>query len=63
VKTPSCPFHVECLFNNTIEKTAGDELLSQLFCCNRYETCDIAIRLLDGKPVPAGACPDGNVKG
>jgi len=61
--TPSCPFHVECEFHKSPTKTPSDQLLAQLFCCTRYDTCQIAARLLKGKPVPLGACPDGNVKG
>jgi hypothetical protein len=44
-------------------KTPGDELLGQLYCNTRYETCEIAKRMLAGQNVPSGACPDGHVKG
>ena len=60
--TPLCPFHVECLFYNS-SKTPSDELLKQVYCYKRYESCEIARRYLSGRPVPAGACPDGNVCG
>ena len=58
-----CPFHVECHFHNDPMKTPGDELLGQLYCNTRYETCEIAKRMLAGQNVPSGACPDGHVKG
>jgi hypothetical protein len=61
--TPSCPFHVECRFHNLREKTPSDQLLGQLYCFSRYDTCCIARRMLERKPVPVGACPDGVVKG
>jgi hypothetical protein len=60
--TPSCPFHGECQFHNNPKKTPSDELMTQLFCLSRYETCQIMMRFLQGKPVPVGACPDGNVR-
>ena len=28
----SCPFHVECAFNNSPMKTPSDVLLVQLYC-------------------------------
>ncbi len=61
--TLTCPFHVECRFHNMSEKSPSDEMLAQLFCHLRYEDCEIAQRILAGKPVPVGACPDGHVKG
>jgi hypothetical protein len=57
-----CPFHVECQFHNSAIRTPSDELLLQLFCHMHYEDCEIAHRILSGRPVPAGACPDGNVR-
>lgn len=56
-----CPFHVECQFHNSSTKTPTDELLGQLFCCNRYDGCEIAKRLLADKL--AGARPDGKTVG
>jgi hypothetical protein len=63
VKAPVCPFQVECQFYNSPTKTPSDELLGRLFCNGRYDTCEIAKRLLLGKSVPKWACPDGNIKG
>jgi len=57
-----CPFHVECHFYNNPTKTQSDSVLERLFCGMRYDTCEIARQMLAGKPVPAGACPDGNVR-
>ena len=59
----SCPFHVECAFNNSPIKTPSDTLLVQLYCRTRYNSCAIAQRLLAGKTVPEGTCPDGDVRG
>jgi hypothetical protein len=58
-----CPFHVECPFNNSLTKCPSDELLRQLYCQTRFDSCEIAKRIAAGKPVPVGACPDGNVWG
>jgi hypothetical protein len=44
-------------------KTPSDELLAQLFCQMRYDGCEIARRMVAGVAVPAGACPDGIIKG
>ena len=61
--TLNCPFHVECQFPNSSSKTPSDEMLAQLFCRMRYEDCEILQTILADRPVPVGACPDGNVKG
>ena len=58
-----CPFHVECPFKNSPVKTPSDELMGQLYCTTRFDSCEIAQRMRAGKPVPMGACPDGNIKG
>jgi hypothetical protein len=63
MRLPTCPFHIECEFHNSQMKTPSDELLGQFFCHMRYEGCEIAKRIVEGKPVPVGACPDGNIKG
>ena len=64
VETPvMCPFHAECQFHNSSTKTPTDELLGQLFCRMRYDGCEIAKGVLAGKPVTAGARPDGKVMG
>jgi hypothetical protein len=60
---PTCPFHVECQFYNCKTRTPSDTLMGELFCYMRYEGCEIVKRMLAGKPVPAGACPDGNIRG
>jgi hypothetical protein len=57
-----CPFHVECQFHNSETKTSGDDELDQLFCRMRYEDCEITQRILSGRLIPAGVCPDGNVR-
>jgi hypothetical protein len=58
-----CPFHVECQFHNSTTKTPDDESLADAFCRMRYEDCEIAQRILAGQPVPAGAGPDGTIRG
>jgi hypothetical protein len=63
MRTPSCPFHVECLFHNSPLKTPSDEMLVKLYCHVHHGSCEIAKRMLAGKPVPSGACPDANVAG
>jgi hypothetical protein len=59
---PDCPFHIECQFHKTSNKTQIDEKLEQLFCRMRYEDCEITQMILSGKPIPKGVCPDGNVR-
>ncbi len=61
--TATCPFHVECSFYNGPAKTPSDELLRQFYCRAKFENCEITKRRREGKPVPTGACPDGNVCG
>jgi hypothetical protein len=63
MRLPTCPFHVECQFYNSQTKTPSDELLGQVFCYMRYDRCEIAKRIAGSRPVPVGACPDGNIKG
>ena len=63
MRMPTCPFHVECPFYNGQNKTQSDDLLEQLFCQMRHDGCEIAKRMAESKPVPTGACPDGNIKG
>jgi len=58
-----CSYQVECGFPNTFSQTPSDQLMVRLYCLARSDACEIAKRLVQGKPVPAGACPDGNVKG
>jgi hypothetical protein len=57
-----CPFHIECHFHNSATKTQTDEQLAQFFCRMRYEDCEITQRILSGRPIPQGVCPDGNVR-
>ena len=57
-----CPIHVECQFPKVPIKTPSDILLGRIFCEARYDACAIAKTMLAGRPVPVGACPDGNVK-
>jgi hypothetical protein len=59
---PSCSFQVECEFHKTSVKTVSDAMLVRLFCYTRFDICEIAKRISAGIPVPAGACPDGNVR-
>jgi hypothetical protein len=59
VGTPKCPFHVECDFQKLQDKAATDSLLEALFCHSRFDTCEIANRLLKELPAPLGARPCG----
>jgi hypothetical protein len=61
--TSGCPYHVECEFHNSSVKTPSDAMLKQFFCDMRQDACEIARRFLEGKPIPIGACPDGNLTG
>jgi hypothetical protein len=63
METSSCPFQVECQFHNGSMRTPSDAVLQQLFCHARYDTCEIAQRMIADMPVPAGARPDGIARG
>ena len=59
--TPKCPFFAECPYFGPKANTEAYEVVTKLFCFDRYDTCRVAMRLSKGLDVPPGARPDGGI--
>jgi hypothetical protein len=44
------------------KKTSSDEVLKGIYCLKVYNRCEIYRRRSEGKPVPKGLWPNGQVK-
>jgi hypothetical protein len=63
MRTASCPFSAECQFQSVPAKTPSDVFSRRLYCYTAgYAACEIAKKILGGRPVPPDACPLGNVR-
>lgn len=58
-----CSFQSGCVFFNNPDLSAPELLLRKFYCLNAgCRHCIIYKRLSAGKSIPAGICPDGEIK-
>jgi hypothetical protein len=58
-----CDFQSSCTFFNNPDLSAPELLLRKFYCLQAgCQHCIIYHRLRAGKSLPAGICPDGNIK-